>query len=272
MTIELLKPSGDRKTRSYDSQKNTFGLLPGLEGSCPCATTSEGGCWSIKPGRKLPDCYVANVINIYKGVRDVLAHNTRLLKSASEARMVTLLSSEFKRFKDAEAKRAKHGLPNSTDYRLHWSGDIFNETYARAIAAAIKEHPDLNFWCYTRSFFAVKYLADIPNLNLYLSLDPVNIHAGLSVFNEYKRETNNLQICYMSPINNFQEHVPRADTILQQENELRGLMGDPVKPNRIPKRTLMSCPVDTGNMALENGCAKCTNCLKRDSKAVWFKS
>lgn len=269
---QKIKPTGDRKTRFYASQKNTFGLLPGLEGTCPCATTSEGGCWHVKEGRKLPECYVAGTMNSYPGVKGILEHNTKLMFESSVQVMTGILNYEFYRFAEAENKRERDGKQPYRFYRLHWAGDIFSTAYAAALSAAIGCFPSINFWGYTRSFFTVPQLVHLPNLTLYLSLDPVNVQRGLSVFNEYKQETNNLQICYMNKMNDFQDHLARAKQILDEENKLRISMKQTPKENWADKQSLRACPVDTGKLPLEEGCAHCKQCFREKAKPIWFET
>jgi len=275
--IGNLKPTCDRKTRFWSNQRNTFGLLPGLEATCPGATTAPGGCWHIAPGKKLPCCYVSSTLSAYKNVHGVLAHNTQLLMSAQKWQMIELLDDEFGRFRAAELRHRKKvstdgARPMYTPYRLHWSGDIFSQTYAEALAAAIQLNSDIHFWCYTRSFFAVPTLCNIPNLTLYISLDPVNAQRGLSVFAENKNDQNNLQICYMNNENDFDDHRLRARQILDSENELRKRCGYPSKEEWLDGVPVRECPVDTKKLALEGGCAKCKQCFGKNPQAVWFKT
>jgi hypothetical protein len=74
-------------------------------------------------------------------------------------------------------------------FRIHWDGDFFSESYARAWAYAIRYHSDIQFWAYTRSFTeelnVVPILAGIPNLTLYLSADPINIERANKVSGEH---------------------------------------------------------------------------------------
>jgi hypothetical protein len=90
----MLKPSADRKVWAYKNQKNTLGLLPGPEGTCPGATLGPDGCRSVvTTGR--PACYVYRLMSIYKNVKGVLEHNTHLLKNADKAKKVTLLDTSL---------------------------------------------------------------------------------------------------------------------------------------------------------------------------------
>lgn len=261
--MTAIKPTCDRKTRMYKTQKNTFGLLPGPEETCPHATTEDGGCWYIAPGKKLPECYVTRTMSVYKGVRGLLAHNTRLLKKASKDEMVTLLMQEFERFRDSEMRRKSKGRKYSLMYRLHWSGDIFNKTYAHALKTAIADNHDIFFWIYTRSFFAVPILKDIPNLNVYYSLDPVNISEGLKHFASQLQNRNKLSIAYMNPVNDFKHHFDNAYRKLRNPDKLKRLT---------TVKKLIPCPVDIGKMKLEHGCDNCKQCTKTRPRAIWFKS
>ena len=247
-TIGEIIPTHDRKTRARKNQKNTFGLLPGIKGTCPCATVEPGGCWHVREGRKLPECYVAHTMSAYPGVKQVLQHNTALLSAATQDEMVELLHKEFARFRSTEEKHhTKNNIPLYNPlYRLHWSGDIFNEAYAEALAVAIGINTDIKFWCYTRSFFAIPILSNLPNLNLYLSLDPVNVNTGLKAYIKHKGTTA-LQLCYMNKTNDIQNR----HTLLTGSD-------------------FMACPVDTGKLGLEEGCHTCTMCTRAQPRPVWF--
>ena len=229
----LLKPSADRKVWAYKNHRNTFGLLPGPEGTCPGATVGPGGCRAIT-GSGRPDCYVYKIMRIYKGVRRVLEHNTRLLQAADRDTMVRLLNAEFSRFEQTGKGRV------ADKYRLHWSGDIFSPDYAWALKAAMARHPGVSFWTYTRSFDQVQVFDDLPNLQLYLSLDACNEQAGLEAYKACRRPT--LHLCYMGDGN----------------------------PGELAGEDFLECPVDSGHMALEGACHKCRLCLRGYN--IWFKT
>ena len=260
-TIGAIRATSDRKTRKYKTQCNTFGLLPGNDGgTCPYSTCKAGGCWHVPEGRKLPDCYVAKLMSAYGGVQPILEHNTKLLMGATEKQMTNLLRAEFRRFLAAEVKRNGSAVFKTPPlYRMHWSGDVFNAKYARAIAAAVNVYPEINFWMYTRSFKYVPILCNIPNLILYLSLDPVNTTLGLKTFLANKSQTNSLGICYMSKTNNLLEHMKT--------------LGIEAPPELNKYLKLSTCPVDTGKMELEGGCMRCQQCTRvLNNKSIWFKS
>ena len=240
-----LLPTCDRKTRAYASQKNTFGLLPGIPkrgGTCPGATLAKNGCANIPKGKKCMLCYVDPLMRAYPKIKDTLAHNTRILKKASFEKKVKLLLKEFDRFYSAELKRKNPWL----NYRIHWSGDIYSENYAKALITAISQRPNLHFWIYTRSFWALPILAKAYNLTVYLSLDPVNYKEGIAKFNAWKKtktytKYKNVQIAYMSK---------EKPTFLK----------------------LVDCPVDSNKLALEGGCANCNLCVGKNPQPVWFRT
>jgi hypothetical protein len=277
MITELLKPTCDSKTRFYKTQKNTYGLLPGggmhllngvtCKGSCPGATTGPGGCWNAPDGRKNKTCYVDNLMKVYKNVGGVLAHNTELMMEADYRGKVELLLAEFERFRKTEARRKKKGNTPYLYYRLHWSGDIFDQEYARALKQAMTTNSDIEFWCYTRSFFSVPILCDTPNLNLYLSLDPVNYVEGMATYVEHRHRSPRLAVCYMAK----EKDVEQYDEAVKAELERRNLTGDkPLDWALNPRYT--PCPADTKRLKTEEACKTCGKCIFPGPGNVWFKT
>jgi hypothetical protein len=63
-------------------------------------------------------------------------------------------------------------------FRIHWDGDFFNDTYAYAWKVIITNHPDIQFWVYTRVKSAALILKDVSNLSLYYSTDDDNKEIG----------------------------------------------------------------------------------------------
>lgn len=236
----FIRASSDRKTRLYPTQQNTYGLSPGSVesgGSCVGATYGEGGCAHVKKGRKLGDCYVFQLQVIYKGIRGVLEHNTNFIFNTPKSVIQKMLETEFKRFEVTEASRGNTTILN---YRIHWSGDIPNVEYAEALRDAMLAVPNVKFWTYTRSFFAVPILAGISNLKLYISADEANKVEALKVYKE-NVSSKNISICWMGKVRTTEKEFPR----------------------------LVACPVDSKKMEIEGGCHKCKLCLK--GKPVFFE-
>ena len=236
--MELLKPTADSKTWAYPNQRNSLGLSPGpicKGGTCPGCTVGAGGCWDRPGGRKTAVCYVDGLLRARPGVKDALAYNTNLLRSADYERKVYLLLKEFLRF----AKEC-HKAGVEPKYRLHWSGDVFNEEYAWALREAITDCYFITFWNYTRAFNVVPILLGPPNLRLYLSLDKVNFEAGLPIYQKYKSKG----LCL---------------SVMSEE-----------KPKLPAGETCTACPVDVKRLPLEGACHKCRMCLS--GKNIWFKT
>ena len=235
-TDTLIIPASIRKVRVRKNQSNSFGLYPGLEGSCPGATTGPGGCLEVKPGGKRPTCYVFKAFRS-KRVVEVLKHNYDILRDASLAEMVRILDAEFTRFETADAASASPWY----NYRLHWAGDVFSKRYATALAKAAAMHPKTSFWLYTRSFDLVDPMIGVPNLKVYLSADPCNMEAALETMSRLHKAHPELT-------------VPARLAHMAKENKL----------------TLTPCPQDEGNLDLEGACARCRLCVNA-SRDVWFK-
>ena len=171
----MLKRSKDRKVTNSVTPggaargANSFGLPSGKPFSCPGATSV---CEQV--------CYAGKLEKIYSGVRNVLMHNWNLLKDADIPTMVVLLSDMIADFR---AESVKRGDP--LKFRIHWDGDFFSTNYAIAWAEVIITNPDITFWVYTRSFFAVPALVNLPNLTVYLSVDSDNLQAAKITRKEY---------------------------------------------------------------------------------------
>ncbi len=146
------------KSGTQASIANTFGLPSGKAFSCPGATSV---CETI--------CYAGRLEKVFKGVRNVLVSNYEQLLKADLMGKATLLAEMIREFSDECDKRGAEKL-----FRIHWDGDFFDEEYTRAWAITIMAFPDVQFWAYTRSDFAVPLLINIENLALYFSADSAN--------------------------------------------------------------------------------------------------
>jgi len=160
-----LKRSNDRKVANAVSPNgktatiaNTFGLPAGRAYSCPDATSI---CLSV--------CYAGKLEKLFKGVKINLVHNWELLRNADSKTMITLLDEMIV---DFHADCDKKNAPKL--FRIHWDGDFFNDVYTYAWRTVIANHPDIQFWVYTRVKTAAIILKDIHNLSLYYSTDDDN--------------------------------------------------------------------------------------------------
>jgi hypothetical protein len=137
---------------------NTFGLPSGKAFSCPGATSV---CEKI--------CYAGRLEKVFKGVRDTIVSNYEQLLNADLVGKANLIYNMIDEFVADCEKRNADKL-----FRIHWDGDFFDEEYTKAWRMVIVRFPDVQFWAYTRSDFAVPMLINIPNLALYFSADEAN--------------------------------------------------------------------------------------------------
>ena len=169
LNLSKLKRSNDRKVANAVSPNgktptiaNTFGLPAGKNFSCPGATSI---CETV--------CYAGKLEKVYKGVKATLLHNWELLRNADMDTMLLLIDEMILDFINDCDKRKADKL-----FRIHWDGDFFSDQYAYAWKTVIANHPDVQFWVYTRVPTAAIILNNIPNLSLYFSTDDENINHG----------------------------------------------------------------------------------------------
>jgi hypothetical protein len=178
-----LKRSNDRKVANAVSPNgktatiaNTFGLPAGKAYSCPDATSI---CESV--------CYAGKLEKLFKGVKANLLHNWELIRNADMDTMLILLDEMIVDFvKDCDRRNA----PKL--FRIHWDGDFFNDTYAYAWKVVITNHPDVQFWVYTRVKSAALILKDVKNLSLYYSTDDDNATIGAEL-----KTVHNIRLAYL---------------------------------------------------------------------------
>jgi len=196
-----LKRSNDRKVTNSVSPNgktstiaNTFGLPAGKAYSCPEATSV---CEKV--------CYAGKLEKLFPTVKVNLLHNWELLKDATHDEMILLLDEMIVDFvTDCEKKDA----PKL--FRIHWDGDFFNDTYAWAWKLIIMNHPDIQFWVYTRVQSAAIILKDISNLSLYYSMDSANKAVGIDL-----KISHGVRLAYLS------------DTFDSGQEEMKALTGKP---------------------------------------------
>jgi hypothetical protein len=223
------KLSENRKTRFHKNHKNTFGLKTGKPergGTCPGATGGDEGCEDV--------CYACTTSRIYKNYQKVEDHNTNIILKADYPLMVEIIRNTVLKF-------LLGGGNTKQFFRLHMGGDFFNEVYARAWAHVMKEWPNTRFWGYTRSLFAIPILAEVKNLSIYLSCDPVNIKQVLKAYEPY-RDYPNVAIAWM---------------------------GDTFPEELLNDREYLSCPAvnkQTKSTKDYGACSRCRACIDRPLK------
>jgi hypothetical protein len=185
MTTTLkLKRSNDRKVTNLVTKNgkqsalaNTFGLPAGKDFSCPGATSV---CESV--------CYAGKLEKLFPTVKKNLLHNWDLLRNADMETMLVLLDEMIVDFVNDCNKKDAPKL-----FRIHWDGDFFNDTYTNAWKTVITNHPDIQFWVYTRVRSAAVILNGIDNLSLYYSTDSENKAIGIDL-----KVNNGIRLAYLA--------------------------------------------------------------------------
>ena len=179
-----LKRSNDRKVTNLVTKNgkqsaiaNTFGLPAGKAYSCPGATSV---CESV--------CYAGKLEKLFPTVKKNLLHNWDLLRNADTDTMLTLLDEMIVEF---VADCNKKDAPKL--FRIHWDGDFFNDTYTNAWKTVITNHPEIQFWVYTRVRSAALILNGIDNLSLYYSTDSENKAIGIDL-----KVNNGIRLAYLA--------------------------------------------------------------------------
>jgi hypothetical protein len=179
-----LKRSNDRKVTNLVTKNgkqsalaNTFGLPAGKNFSCPGATSV---CESV--------CYAGKLEKLFPTVKKNLLHNWELLRNADMETMLVLLDEMIVDFVNDCNKKDAPKL-----FRIHWDGDFFNDTYTNAWKTVITNHPEIQFWVYTRVRTAALILNGIDNLSLYYSTDSENKAIGIEL-----KTTNGIRLAYLA--------------------------------------------------------------------------
>lgn len=163
----MLNRSKDRKVANSVTKSgnpniaNSFGLPAGKAYSCPEQTDF---CGKI--------CYAGKLEKVYKGVRNNLIANFDALVDAEYLEQYVLLDNMITTFEqECERKNA------DKEFRIHWDGDFFSDSYTRAWSSVILAHPNVQFWVYTRVLASAMVLnmAKHSNLSLYFSADENNL-------------------------------------------------------------------------------------------------
>lgn len=173
----MLKLSSDRKV----SPKSKCYVRNGKKEFRPVVPNAFG----LPAGDSCPDmtewcavCYADSIQKMYTNVNKLLWHNFDLLKECGSNvnRMVDLLD---------EAVKSINWKGEEPVFRWHWSGDIFSKPYAAAIAECCRRNPGVQFYIYTRSFDWVSCIVGVPNLAVYLSVDPFNIDKAKKTYAKF---------------------------------------------------------------------------------------
>lgn len=225
------KLTNNSKVRFFDKHDNTFSLASGLPehgGTCLNATVGEGGC--------VGKCYDVNLRKLYKNYKAVEDYNTQLVLTQPYRTQLRIIESSIDKW-------LLNGGDKEPYFRIHTGGEFFNLSYTKAWRRAIENKPDVQFWAYTRSLFAVPILASLKNLTLMLSCDPVNKDKVLELYNSKYKDYPNIAVAWMG--NTTPEDMPSD-------------------------RQLLVCPEVTGKLKKldkKGACARCRACIDRKLKS-----
>jgi hypothetical protein len=236
-TMTKLLRSKDRKVANavtpngkQASIANTFGLPAGKNYSCPGATSV---CESV--------CYAGKLERVFPTVKKNLLHNWELVKDADHDTIEALLEDMISEFISDCKKKDAPML-----FRIHWDGDFFNDTYTFAWKHVILNHPEIQFWVYTRVKSAAVMLKDIANLSLYYSTDSENKDTGIDL-----KTQHGVRLAYLAK--NFA--IGQAD--------MKALMGKPGA--KCPENNKQIPLISTNGSA----CVSCSLCVYSKSDIVF---
>ncbi len=157
------------------------------------------------------------------------------------------------------------------EFRIHVSGDFFSEPYAQFWLDVCLNAPDVRFWTYTRSAFAVESLVGAPNLTVNLSCDKDNLTVMRAL---HSRLPNVTRLCYMAddadpkrlPV------LPNGSVIFADYPQ-RGR--DLAKPTDHPwwqgldkRERKMVCVADFWGQSSSYRCGICTRCMVPPHRTV----
>lgn len=160
-----------------------------------------------------------------------------------------------------------------TSFRWHVSGDVFSPVYAEWIVDVCLAAPNVRFWIYTRSLWAVELLQTAKNLVVNISADRDNWKQARDVSG-----FTGARLCYMATrgeddelgISDLAEStVPRdlpPGSVIFPDYALRGR--DLKEPRDAPwwqsmsqAQREMTCPADFFGQSESYRCGVCTRCM-----------
>lgn len=173
--LEELKLTADRKVTQFatwepaagrwkPAVRNTVGTTAGV--SCPGATE-----WC-----KNGTCYAGKLEKGFPSVGRLVDRNLSILRGTDRDGMASLYRTAVAQYRtelEKGSRKAGRILPDV--FRFKWDGDLFSADEAGAIADTVASFPGTQFWLYTRSFAFVSAFAGLPNVAVYLSVDPLNV-------------------------------------------------------------------------------------------------
>jgi len=231
---------------------------PSIGGSCPGFTEACRGCY-------------AKAIERYDAVSQLARRNLEALRHVELCAGAVGLRRVFVAILDHVAEYQRRDGITSPTFRWSAGGDVYSVAMARAIAAAHRSRPDVAGWIYTRSLFAVRYLANGgDNLRVFVSADQFNIRQAEKVAGRW-----NVPVAYLADTagDNFlsaSERVGVSSVVCPASGGKWSHDGKPahvVAPGTRPRQDLVKGGETVG------ACIRCRLCLPggRTSDVVFIR-
>lgn len=141
--------------------RNAIATLAGIT----CATATKF-CLAI--------CYALKTENQYPTAKALATRNTEKMRSGNLVEKYQGAINQYRKELELAKKRKDLPFEPKNLFRHHYDGDIDSVEEARAIRAVAVMNPDIKQWIYTRRFDLAPMLLGVPNLVVYLSVDPDN--------------------------------------------------------------------------------------------------
>lgn len=209
---------------------------------CPSSTpTCRASCYVHGLKAAVPDQWDMYVQNS-RTLRELMAESTWVRRAAAE-RLGTWIHR------------------NTTEFRWHVSGDVFDLAYAHWIADVARASVHVTQWIYTRSLWAVGVLSGAPNLVTNVSADVNNYRDALAT-----ARACGVRLCYMTGGGPLPEGLRPGDVIFP-DYAIRPKSHNP--PTEHPwwqaltqEQRRMVCPVDAFGAGEHVRCGPCRKCMK----------
>ena len=193
-------------------KNNSFSMLAGVEFSC------------IGETEACKDCYAMKKRHLFDNVQMALARNWMLIKKLSDK----------KDTKTAVNKLLEIIPENSNLFRIHESGDFFNNWYVDVWNDVVINRRQTYFWCYVRSFeLNFSKIVRQPNFALWASIDDYNKDQALDFIKRYKNSS--VKLAY-----------------------------GPYKHNAETPESSIICPATNHKIEINGACNKCKLCVIKD--------
>lgn len=210
------------------------------------------------PGKTIEcarDCYAASMMKVYPNVAKKYERNLAFAdKSAGD-------------FIDYMVKH----IPAGCQFRIHVSGDFYDQTYTNAWFWIAQQRPDVTFYAYTRSWCDLNIYAQImrlqalPNVNINLSVDDETGAPELSSMQK-------MRWCYLTKTDNVPNWIRHDDIVFRsnhngqkkrRRNDTKKGFDPNIRSPLVKRLGGQVCPFEQGRDMENFSCAKCRLCVDK---------